>query len=402
MPSKLGMRISKYFGPSTLIAAAFIGPGTVTVCTLAGVSYGYDLLFALLFAIVATIVLQEVAARVGLITQSGLGIQIRSTKNKGIAGFLFFYLVLLAILVGNSAYEAGNLGGGILGVEVFFPKSKIWNWLIAGISFGVLSMGSFKWIQNILIALVLLISGAFFLTLFYVNPNWWEVLKGFMPKLGSDTDWLMVIGLIGTTVVPYNLFLHASTVKEKYKSFSDLSDLRWENAVAVLLGGLISILIVIVAASSQATVSNIQSAADLAVQLKPALGDWAAYGIGAGLFAAGISSAITAPYAAALAAKELFNWDKKWQFSLVWMLVLGTGLVFSLLGFTPIWLIKFAQVANGLLLPILAFYLLFLANRKGVLGNFANSKFQNVLLFLVCLVTLLLSAKVLLSIITPL
>jgi len=128
------MRIKKYFGPSTLIAAAFIGPGTVTVCTLAGVKYGYERLFALLFAMFATIVLQEVAARVGLITQKGLGFQIKNTKSKGIAGFILFYLVVLAILVGNSAYEAGNLGGAILGIEVFFESSHLWNWIIAGVS----------------------------------------------------------------------------------------------------------------------------------------------------------------------------------------------------------------------------------------------------------------------------
>lgn len=393
------MKISKYFGPSTLVAAAFIGPGTVTICTLAGIQHGYSLVYALLFAMSATIVLQEVAARVGLLTQKGLGEQIRLSKAKGSAGLLFFNLVILAILVGNSAYQAGNLGGAILGVEVFLPSSNWWNVLIAALSFFVLFRGNFKWIQNILIALVLLVSFAFLITVFFVSPDWLQVVKGFIPTINQETDWLLVIGLVGTTVVPYNLFLHAAIVKQKYAEPSQLYDLRWENGIAVVLGGLISVLIVIVAASSRGLVTDVTSAADLAVQLKPVLGSWSSYGIGIGLFAAGISSAITAPYAAALAAEELFKFDRKWQFRAVWITVLVIGLLFSLVGFTPIWLIKFAQVTNGILLPVLAFYLLYLANQKSVLGAFTNSKVQNLLLLLVCLLTLVLSVKVFLGLI---
>lgn len=396
------MRISKYFGPSTLIAAAFIGPGTVTICTLAGVRHGYNLLYALLFAMLATIVLQEVAARVGLVTQKGLGEQIRLSKSKGLVGLIFFNLIILAILVGNSAYEAGNLGGAILGVEVFLPSSKWWNVSIAVVSFGILYFGNFKWIQNVLIVLVLLISIAFLLTVFIVSPNWSEVVRGFIPSFDRNTDWLLVIGLVGTTVVPYNLFLHAATVSQKYTKPSQLIELRIENVVAVLLGGLISVLIVIVAASSRGLVNDINSAADLAVQLRPILGEWSSYGIGIGLFAAGISSAITAPFAAALAAEELFSFKKAWQFRAVWIAVLGIGLVFSLVGFTPIWLIKFAQVTNGLVLPILAFYLFYLANQKKVLGPFINSKLQNTLLLCVCFITLILSGKVFLGLIANL
>jgi NRAMP (natural resistance-associated macrophage protein)-like metal ion transporter len=80
--------IKKFFGPSTLVAAAFIGPGTVTMCTLAGNKYGYELLWALLFSTLATLILQEMAARIGLVTQDGLGTIVKAEKSKGILGLV--------------------------------------------------------------------------------------------------------------------------------------------------------------------------------------------------------------------------------------------------------------------------------------------------------------------------
>ena len=118
--------MKKIFGPSTLVAAAFIGPGTLTTCTLAGVQSGYTLLWAMLFAIIATIVLQEMAARLGFATQEGLGEAFNKQFSKGIARYVVFFLVIGAILIGNAAYEAGNISGGVLGLDVLVGESWIW------------------------------------------------------------------------------------------------------------------------------------------------------------------------------------------------------------------------------------------------------------------------------------
>ena len=98
----------KNIGPGALIAAAFIGPGTVTACTLAGANYGYTLLWALLFATVATIILQEMSARLGLVTQQGLGETLRIMLNQSIWKWPLFGLIMVALYLGNAAYEAGN------------------------------------------------------------------------------------------------------------------------------------------------------------------------------------------------------------------------------------------------------------------------------------------------------
>ena len=202
------------------------------------------------------------------------------------------------------------------------------------------------------------------------------------------------MGIIGTTVVPYNLFLHASTISKKWKNTANLKDIRTENNVSILLGGLISMLIIITAGANKAALTDVNSAKDLALQLQPLVGDSAKILMGIGLMAAGLSSALTAPLAAAYAAKGLFGWsEKSIQFKSVWMAILGIGVTFSLLGFKSITIIKFAQIANALLLPLIATFLIFLCNDKQLLGKNVNTNTSNILGGVIILITLMLSIK---------
>lgn len=400
------MGLGKYFGPATLVAAAFIGPGTVTVCTLAGVSNGYQLLWALLFSIIATIVLQEMAARLGYVTQKGLGATIRNNTSPGFQRIIFFAIVLSAIVIGNAAYEAGNISGAVLGVDVIFGGSQLWPLLIGIIAFAVLVIGRYALLEKFLIAIVILMSICFVITAILLKPNIGEILAGFIPQKIGEGDFLLILGLIGTTVVPYNLFLHASAVSEKWKRDGDdvanLSDIRKENYVSILLGGIISIAVVIVSATAlSGTNMEIKNAGDMALQLEPVLGSWAKIVLAIGLFAAGISSAITAPLAAAYAARGLFDWGKDAKhigFRGVWMSILLIGIIFSSIGIKPITIIKFAQIANGLLLPIIAAYLIYLMNKKEILGEHKNSILNNILGGGVFIITLFLSMRMLNSV----
>ncbi|MCD6542969.1 MAG: divalent metal cation transporter, partial [Flavobacteriaceae bacterium] len=115
----------KNIGPATLIAAAFIGPGTVTLCSIAGVEFGYYLLWAMLLSIIATIVLQEMAARLGIITQKGLSEVLRNEIKNPVFRVFSMILVISAIVIGNAAYEAGNISGGVLGLSTIIPNSNI-------------------------------------------------------------------------------------------------------------------------------------------------------------------------------------------------------------------------------------------------------------------------------------
>lgn len=394
--------LKKYFGPSTLVAAAFIGPGTVTVCTLAGVRSGYVLLWALLFSIIATIVLQEMTGRLGIITQKGFGEAIREQLGHPILKIAGMLLVLSAIVVGNIAYEGGNISGAVLGWEEFFVgldvsvsgfTIRLTSVLIGLIAFWLLFSGNFKRIVNVMTALVGIMSVVFVTTAIVIQPDLGAIFKGLFIPVATPDEFLTVIALIGTTVVPYNLFLHASTVQERYRSYSQLHEMRIENAVGIILGGLISICIVITsAAASDGSLSEINSASDMARQLEPLLGSWAKIFMGIGLFAAGITSAVTAPLAAAYATRGMFGWKndlKDTKFRAVWMIVLFSGVIFSAVSFNPVQLIEFAQIANGITLPVIAIFLLFIMNKPMLLGSNRNSTGQNIMAVIVIAVALL-------------
>lgn len=398
----------KNIGPGPLVAAAFIGPGTVTICTLAGVGFGYTLLWAMVLSIIATVVLQEMAARLGIVTQKGLAEVIRTEINNPILKALTLILILSAIVIGNAAYEAGNISGGVLGLETIFGDPyrdifgipvNVMSILIGVIAFALLYIGNYKVLEKTLIGLVIVMSLAFFITAIISKPDLSEIFKGvFKPSFDEDSL-LMVIGLVGTTVVPYNLFLHASLVKERWHDTSDLKYARKDTIVAVILGGLVSMCIIICAAAIET--KDISNAADLAKSLEPLFGSGSKYVLATGLFAAGITSAITAPLAAAFVATGCMGWStnmKAKKFRMVWMFILVLGVVFSSLGIKSIEIIKFAQVANGIMLPVIAAVLLWIMNKSSILGTYKNSVRQNIFGFIILAITIFLGLKSILKV----
>ena len=390
-------------GPGVLVSAAFIGPGTVTVCTLAGVNFQYSLLWALLLSIIACIILQEMAARLGIIAQKGLSECIREEISNPVLKSLAVILIFSAIVIGNAAYEAGNITGAVLGITAIFPSLyweiaglsiNLWSLSIGALAILLLSLGNYKILERVFIGLVSLMGISFLVTAFLVKPDFSGVLQGlFVPSTGS-AGILTVMALIGTTVVPYNLFLHASLVGEKWNKPEDLVIARKELIIAILLGGLISMAIVISAAVPN--LINVTSAADLAVGLEPLFGRYATWFIALGLLAAGITSSITAPLAAAYVVRGCLGWKgglRSYKFKSVWAVIILLGVIFSSLKWQPVEVIKFAQIANGILLPVIAVFLLWIVNKRKVLGEYRNTAFQNFLGIAIIGISILLGAR---------
>lgn len=386
----------KKIGPGVLVAAAFIGPGTVTACTLAGAAFGYTLLWAMLLSIIATIVLQEMAARLGIITQRGLADVIKSELKTPLIRYSVIGIILGAIVIGNAAYEAGNIGGATLGLEALFGVDYVNYYpLIIGIcAFGLLYIGNYKVLEKVLVSLVIVMSLSFVVTAIITKPDLGQIFKGlFIPEIPQNGI-LTLIALVGTTVVPYNLFLHASLVSEKWKSKDDLKSVRRDTHISIALGGMVSMCIIIAASTIQGeTITNVL---DLAKGLQPLYGSAAKYFMGIGLFAAGVTSAITAPLAAAYVVNSCFGWRVGLQhikFKMVWMVILALGVGFLFFGYTPIEIIKFAQVANGILLPLIAVFLLWIVNKVSVMGDYRNTKLQNAIGILIIVLALALGLK---------
>ncbi|MCY4560800.1 MAG: Nramp family divalent metal transporter [Flavobacteriaceae bacterium] len=394
-------KIFKNIGPATLITAAFIGPGTVTLCTIAGVDFGYELLWTMVLAILATIFLQEMVARVGIVSQKGISEIIRKNFRSVLGRSILIFLIISAILIGNSAYQAGNISGAVLGLETTLGdiqyKSvnyKLYPAIIGAIVIGIVFIGNYKTLEKIFISIVLLMSICFLISVILFSPPIKEIIKGlFIPKIPSGSIFT-VIGLIGTTVVPYNLFLHANLSKQKWKSPENIPQSLWDLIISVTVGGVISISIIITAAASN--LSDVTNAVDLAIGIEPLMGTYSKFLIGFGLFAAGLTSAITAPLAAAYVACNCFGWNTSFnsmRFKGVFLTVLIFGVLVSSFNIQLIEVIKFAQVTNGILLPIIVGIILLIVNRSDILGRHVNSLIQNVIGFVILILAGILSFR---------
>lgn len=378
----------KRFGPGLLVTAAFIGPGTLTTASNAGQQFGFALLWAVVFAMIATMILQEMAARLGLVTRQGLGEALRTSFRSPWLRWGAIGLVIAAIAVGNAAFQFGNVTGASLGIQgIFGLKRWAGALLIGGLAFACLASGRYRLLEGLLITMVVLMSAVFLITALLSKPDLSVITRGmFVPTLPSGSL-LTVVALIGTTVVPYNLFLHASAVREKWTDSTDvdqsIAESRTDTFSAVFLGGLITLAIVSTAAAAffgQAI--KLGDVGTIAGQLEPTLGSTAKTFFALGLVAAGLTSAITAPLAAAYATAGALGWRadlRSLRFRAVWAVVLITGTAFAMFGHRPVEGIIFAQAANGLLLPVVAIFLLIAVNRRDLMGERRNGVTSNVL-----------------------
>ncbi len=396
------MKWFRDIGPGVLIAAAFIGPGTVTLCTIAGASFGYSLIWAIVLSIFSTIVLQEMSLRIGLITNMNLAQVIRINIKSKFLNRLLLILIISSILIGNAAYEAGNITGASLGISAILNSQSI-NYIpvfIGLMAFIVLYQGDYKVLERSLVFLVLIMSISFFITAIITKPDINALINGAItPKINSN-NLTIILGLIGTTVVPYNLFLHSSLVSEKWNSLNKLKVARFESFFSIIIGGLVSLSIIITAASVNN--KDVNGVIDLAKGLEPLYGNFAIYFLGIGLFASGITSSITAPLAAAYVAKSCFGWQdslKSRKFRAIWIIILIIGVLVSMVKINPIEIIKFAQFSNSLLLPIIAIILLWLINNKNIINNKYSYRYQNIFGFFIVIISLILGTKGLISLI---
>ncbi|SIO05776.1 NRAMP (natural resistance-associated macrophage protein) metal ion transporters [Parasphingorhabdus marina DSM 22363] len=397
------MKLSAYRpGPGMMVSAAFIGPGTVTACTLAGANFGFALIWALVFATITTIILQSFAVRIALVSRMGLAEAMMASISSTIVKVLAALLLIAALLLGNAAYEAGNISGAVLGVEAlagtdiasFRPLVIIG---IALLATGLLLLSRPRWVERVLIALVLLMSGAFLSAFLLTRPDFAAIFSGFVPRI-PEAGLLTAIALIGTTIVPYNLFLHAASARRRWDSVDGLPEAQTDNIVSIGIGGLISITILATAAASLfGTGSEIANAADMARQLDPVFGSIATLMLGLGLFAAGLTSAITAPLATGYIMQEIFGRSATSGSRLPYILgiaiVLLSGTIGALLNYRPVEIIFVAQIANGLLLPIIAGFLLYLANNQDILQDHVNDRKANFAGILILLITGLLGVR---------
>ena len=386
------------FGPGAMVAAAFIGPGTLTTATATGASNGLSLAWTILLALIATLVLQELAVRSSLSTHRDLAVLARDFGGAQWGRWLIAPLIVAAIGVGNAAYQSGNLSGAAIGLTRFLPDQ--FTHVVLGISLiaaGLIMTNRYRWLERVLVALVLLMALLFvglslslLPELFTLSPR--RLMPSFRPQ-----DGLLVLALIGTTIVPYNLFLHATAARRKWRGVplaDALREARWESFAAISVGAAITVAIMVVAAVLLKVPADQPVLDALIHQVENRLPGVGGAMIAIGLFSAGLSSALAAPVAAGWAvcgALDLPTDEHSKPFKTVVLGVLAVGAMLSVSASRPQALIVTAQATNAMLLPVVAMILLFIANSQLVPAPWRNGRIANTMALLVIMLVVVLA-----------
>lgn len=372
-------------GPGIITGSVDNDAGGITTYSIAGALYGYNLLWTMIPALIVLIVVQEMNARMGIVSGKGLADLIR--ENAGVKITFFIFVGLLIADIGNTTTEFAGVAGSM---QVFDISKYISVPIAAALVWWLVVRGTYKFSER-----VFLIFSAFLLV--YVvsaimgKPHWHDIGQAMIkPDIQYTKQYLaIVIGIIGTTIAPWMQFYMQSAVIEKGLTISDYKYTLWD----VVIGSIITVVVaffIIIACASTLHVNGIkiEEAKDAAMALKPIAGDLASITFSFGLFIASIFSATILPVATAFYVCEAFGWeagiDKKWketpQFYWLFTIIIILGAAIILIPNAPLIVITlWSQVANGLLLPIVLVCMMLIVNNKEVMGSYVNKPWQNII-----------------------
>jgi NRAMP (natural resistance-associated macrophage protein)-like metal ion transporter len=389
-------RRRKYIFRNIILFLAILGPGIITgsvdndaggitTYSVAGALYGYKLLWTMIPAFIVLFVVQEMNARMGIVTGKGLADLIR--ENAGVKVTFFIFIGLLIADIGNTTTEFAGVAGS---VQIFGVSKYIAVPISAFLVWYLVVKGNYKISERIF-----LVFSAFLLV--YVvsalmgKPHWGEIGQAMIhPQMQFDVPYLSVmIAIIGTTIAPWMQFYMQSAVIEKGIK---IKDYRF-TVLDVLIGSIITVVVaffIIIACASTLHVHGIviDEAKDAALALQPLAGDLASATFAFGLFIASVFSATILPVATAFYVCEAFGFeagiDKKWKEAphFYWLftviIIIGAGII--LLPNAPLISITlWSQVANGILLPVVLICMILIVNNKEVMGKYVNKPLNNVI-----------------------
>jgi Mn2+/Fe2+ NRAMP family transporter len=284
--------------------------------------------------------------------------------------------VAVTVILGCAAYEAGNLLGAVSGISLLIGGDvMVFTILISIASALVLWSNRTQWISWLMTLLVAMMGFAFLLLALEVDYSVTDIVtKSFTPSWPHGSE-LVVLGLIGTTIVPYNLFIASGISKGQTVSL-----MRIGLAISVILGGIITVWILL----AGTLVEKFSSFQELAMAFELRVGRVGVWALGIGLFAAGFSSAITSPFAASLIIKSTVNNKRSVYANAAWVIVLAVGFLFGISGVKPIPIILMVQAINGLILPLITLFLILLINDKKIIPqSYRHALGYNIILFFV-------------------
>src|SRR5580700_11349788 len=395
-------------GPGFITANVDNDPGGILTYSQAGAEFGYSLLWVLIPTTIALIVVQEMAARMGAVTGKGLSDLIR--EEFGLRATFITMAILGLADFGNIAAEFAGIASGM---EIFGVSKYISVPIGAFIVWFVIVKGRYKPVERTLI-IFSLIYFAYPVSAFFVHADWPTALKEtLIPHLSSNPDYVvMVIGLIGTTITPWmQFYLQASVVEagiDKRRYWMS----RWDVIIGCIITDVIAFFIVVACAATifKSGHGKITDAAQAATALQPLAGKFAPALFALGLINASVLSAAILPLATAYNVCEGLGFESgvEKQFSeapiFYWLytLLIGCGAGFVLIPNMPLLkVILFSQVANGVLLPFVLFYMLTLINRRRIMQEYTNKLWQNIIAWSTAAVMILLTCGLIWTTLNP-
>jgi NRAMP (natural resistance-associated macrophage protein)-like metal ion transporter len=372
-------------GPGIITGSVDNDAGGITVYSVAGAIYGYGLIWTLIPSFIVLVVIQEMNARMGIVTGKGLADLIR--ENAGLKITFFIFIGLLLSGIGNTTTEFAGVAGSmeVLGVSKYIsvPVVAVMVWILV-------VKGTYKIAERIfLIFSVSLLS--YVVSAIIGKPHWTEIGSAIIhPQLEVNTQSMaMVIGLVGTTIAPWMQFYMQSSVIEKGLKMKNYK----YTLIDIIVGCIITVVVaffIMVACASTLHENGVQinEAKDAALSLKPLAGNLASQVFAFGLFIASIFSATILPLATAFFVCEAFGFeagiDKKWdeakEFYILYTGILIISAIIILIPNAPLIQISiWSQVINGILLPVVLLSMILLVNNKKIMGVHVNKSFNNII-----------------------
>jgi Mn2+/Fe2+ NRAMP family transporter len=394
---------SAIIGPGIITGSVDNDAGGITTYSVAGALYGYKLLWTLIPSFIALLTVQEMNARMGIVTGKGLADLIR--ENFGVKITFYIFICLLVADIGNTATEFAGVAGSmmVLGVSkyVSVPIAAVLVWVLV-------VKGDYKVSEKVfLVFSVFLLS--YVVSAIMAKPDWSEIGVAFVtPSMQWDNAYLAtVLGLVGTTVAPWMQFYMQSSVIEKGIKIGDYRYTFWD----VVLGCIATIIVaffIIVSCAATLHVNHVQigEAKDAAMALRPLAGALASQLFALGLFVASIFSAAILPLATAYYICEAFGFeagiDKRFdeapQFYWLFTLIILVGVIIILIPSAPLIAITiWTQVLNAILLPIVLICMMIIVNKEEIMADYRNNRLQNVIGWSTSIVLILLSGVLLVS-----
>jgi NRAMP (natural resistance-associated macrophage protein)-like metal ion transporter len=372
-------------GPGIITGSVDNDAGGITTYSMAGAKYGYHLLWTLIPAFFVLLVIQEMNARMGIVTGKGLADMIR--ENAGVKTTFFIFVGLLVADIGNTMTEFAGVAGSM---QVFGISKYIAVPLVAILVWVLVVKGTYRFTEKIfLIFSVFLLS--YVVSAILAKPNWGEIGTALIqPKMQFNFDYLtMVIGIIGTTIAPWMQFYMQSAVIEKGLKIEDYKFTVWDVVIGCIATVVVAFFIIVACASTLHVKGiQIEEAKDAALSLKPLAGAFASQMFAFGLFIASIFSATILPVATAFYVCEAFGFeagiDKKWreapQFYWLYTIIIIIAVIIILIPNAPLITITlWSQVINGILLPVVLLCMILLVNNKEIMGRYTNKPLNNII-----------------------